>query len=80
MVPRLAARHTSALLASRLEANRGRHRTDGAKFGQVTLAGAIRKLADETRLLGAQGAAVSCNSSDRPDPGVAFTSLGTGSR
>ena len=49
-----------------------RHRTDGAKFGQVTLAGAIRKLADETRLLGAQGAAVSCNSSDRPDPGVAF--------
>jgi hypothetical protein len=48
------------------------YRSDGAKFGQVTLAEANQKLANEMRLLGAQGAVLSCNSSDWPDPGVAL--------
>jgi hypothetical protein len=49
-----------------------RHRSNGAKFGQVTLAYANIKLADEMRLLGAQGVVLSCNSSEWPDPGVAL--------
>jgi hypothetical protein len=48
------------------------YRSSGVKFGQCTLTDANLKLADEMRLLGAQGVVLSCNSSERPDPGVAL--------
>jgi hypothetical protein len=53
-----------------------RRRTDGAQFysqyGTLTFELALRKLADEMRLLGARDAILSCDSSDWPDPGVAL--------
>jgi hypothetical protein len=54
-----------------------RRRSDGAQFrsayyGQLTFEEALRKLAEEMRLLGARDAILSCGSSDWPDPGVAI--------
>jgi hypothetical protein len=72
LVPQQAARYSPVVWPPDWKRTEARHRSNGARFGQVTLAYANIKLADEMRLLGAQDVVLSCNSSEWPDPGVAL--------